>query len=621
MNFLLKTLLAITWTILQIIPVFAEKYEIKHLEPPFWYAGMNNQKLQILVHGSNISQLQAEIQYAGISTIELVRTDNPNYLFIYLNLEKSVQPGKFDIHFTSAKKTELVYSYEIKERRPGSAQRQGYNNSDVMYLITPDRFANGNPGNDKIEVMMENPDRNFDGGRHGGDIQGIINNLDYLKNMGFTAVWVNPVLENDMPAYSYHGYAATDFYNVDKRFGSNEDYLNLSRLAHEKGIKMIMDLILNHCGSEHWFVNDPPTKDWINFAGENIFTNHRRNTVQDIHASEYDKKIFSDGWFVKTMPDMNQRNKLFADYLIQNSIWWIEYADLDGIRMDTYPYPDKDFMSDWTCAVMDEYPNFNIVGEEWVNNPAIVSYWQRGKVNHDGYISCLPGLMDFPMQEALVQGLKDKEKTFGNGFVVMYERLALDFLYPDPDNLVIFPDNHDVDRFYTQIGEDFDLYKMGIAWVATMRGIPQIFYGTEILMSNAGANGQHGIIRSDFPGGWQGDEVNAFTGQGLSENQAEAQKYLKTLLNWRTNKKVIHTGKLTQFAPEDGIYTYFRHNENEIVMVVFNKGNEGTTINTAKYDELIKGYAKGRNVLDGQVFDMKNFVIPARSVLVLEMEK
>jgi len=604
-----------------VAPTFASKYEIKHLEPPFWWVEMKNQELQILVHGENINNLQPVIQYQGVVVKEVVRTENPNYLFLYLQINESAKPGKFEILFNSAKKTEIVYNYELRERRTGSALRQGYNNSDVMYLITPDRFVNGNPGNDSVADMLEKPNRSFDGGRHGGDIQGIINSLDYLQKMGFTAVWVNPVLENNMPAYSYHGYAATDFYNVDKRFGTNEDYLNLSKLAHEKGIKMIMDLILNHCGSEHWFVKDPPTKDWINFAGENIYTNHRRNTIQDIHASEYDKKKFSDGWFVKTMPDMNQRNRLFADYLIQNSIWWIEYADLDGIRMDTYPYPDKNFMSDWTCALLEEYPDFNIVGEEWVNNPAIVSYWQRGKVNHDGYTSCLPGLMDFPMQEALNQGLRDKEKTFGNGFVVIYEKLALDFLYPDPDNLVIFPDNHDVDRFYTQIGQDFDLYKMGIAWLTTMRGIPQVFYGTEILMSNTGANGNNGIIRSDFPGGWEGDKVNAFTGTGLTENQVEAQKFMQKLLNWRKNQDVIHHGKLMQFAPEDGIYAYFRYNEKDIVMVVFNKKNEKTTIDTSKFDELIKGYSQGKNIIDGQVYNMNDFSIPARSVLVLEMKK
>ena len=599
----------------------AAKFQISHLEPPFWWVGMKNSLLQILVHGQDISRLQPVIQYQGVTIEEIVRTENPNYIFMYLNISEAAQPGNFEIRFNSAKKTEIVFNYELKERREGSTTRNGYDNSDVMYLITPDRFANGNPQNDSVEGKLEKPNRQYEGGRHGGDIQGIANSLDYIQKMGYTAIWVNPVLENDMPAYSYHGYAATDFYNIDQRFGSNQEYVQLSKLAHEKGIKMIMDLILNHCGSEHWFVKDPPTKDWINFDGQYVNTNHRRNTIQDIHASEYDRKKFSDGWFVRTMPDMNQRNRLFADYLIQNSIWWIEYADLDGIRMDTYPYPDKNFMADWTCAVMNEYPGFNIVGEEWVNNPAIVSYWQRGKVNHDGYTSCLPGLMDFPNQEALVQGLRDKERTFGNGFVVMYEKLALDFLYPNPDNLVIFPDNHDVDRFYTQIGEDFDLYKMGMAWIATMRGIPQIFYGTEILMSNTGSNGNHGIIRSDFPGGWEGDEVNAFTGEGLTTTQAEAQKYMQRLLNWRKNKKVIHDGKLMQFAPEDGIYAYFRYDEKEIVMVVFNKNDQKTTINTAKFDELLKGYSKGKNVIDNQVYQMNDFSVPARSVLILEMEK
>ena len=351
--------------------------------------------------------------------------------------------------------------------------------------------------------------------------------------MGFTAIWLNPVLENDMPDYSYHGYAATDFYKVDQRFGSNEEYRALIAKAKDKGIKIIMDMILNHCGSEHWFVKDMPTDDWVNFGGEYVNTSHRRNTVQDIHASEYDKRMFSDGWFVKTMPDLNQRNPLLATYLIQNTIWWIEYSGLSGIRMDTYPYPDKDFMTDWTCAIRAEYPNFNTVGEEWVNNPAIVSYWQEGKDNHDDYTSCLPSLMDFPIQYALAQALVQEEKQYGSGLIELYKMLSQDFLYADPYSLVVFPDNHDMDRFFTQVNEDLDLFKMGIAYILTLRGTPQLYYGTEILMDNEGAPGDHGIIRTDFPGGWKGDEVNGFTGKGLSEQQKEAKAYIKKLLNWR----------------------------------------------------------------------------------------
>jgi len=598
----------------------AAKYSIQKLEPPFWWVGMYNKELQILVYGENISGLVPHIEYAGVTLQKVTRVSNPNYLFMYLTIGQDTKPGSVAINFLKKEKIEISHTYELLDRGEGSAGRIGFNTSDVMYLITPDRFVNGDPGNDNVEGMLEQANRNLPGGRHGGDIQGIINSLDYLEDMGYTAIWVNPVLENDMPEYSYHGYAATDFYQVDKRFGTNEEYKELSKLAHEKGIKMIMDLILNHCGSEHWFVKDMPTQDWINFGGEYINTNHRRNTVQDIHASQYDKKHFSDGWFVKTMPDMNQRNKLFADYLIQNSIWWIEYAGLDGIRMDTYPYPDKDFMADWTCALMNEYPDFNIVGEEWVNNPAIVSYWQRGKQNHDGYTSCLPSLMDFPIQEALSNGLRAEEQRYGSGMITMYEKLAMDFLYPDPDNLVIFPDNHDMDRFFTQVNEDFDLWKMGMAYIATMRGIPQFYYGTEILMSNSDNRHDHGIIRSDFPGGWDGDEVNAFTGTGLTGQQKEARDYTQKLLNWRKDSDVIHHGKLKHFAPENGVYVYFRYLGNEVVMVVLNKNREAVQLDSGKYEEITGGFKMAKDIITEETFPMNNILVPQRSVLVLELE-
>jgi glycosidase len=439
--------------------------------------------------------------------------------------------------------------------------------------------------------------------------------------MGFTAIWLNPILENDMHTYSYHGYAATDFYKADSRYGSNEAYRKLSKDAKAKGIKMIMDMIVNHCGSEHWFVKDPPTDDWINFGGEYVQTSHRRFANQDIHASEYDKKHFSDGWFVETMPDMNQRNELMADYLIYNTIWWIEYVDLAGIRMDTYPYPDKDFMARWTCAVMSEYPHFNIVGEEWITNPAIVSYWQRGKVNHDGYTSCLPSLMDFPLQDALKKGLTQVDHAHFSGLVVLYETLGMDFLYADPDNLVVFPDNHDMDRFYTQVGEDFELFKMGMAYVTTVRGVPQIYYGTEILMENSRYPGDHGFIRSDFPGGWAGDEVNALTGAGLSPKQKEAQNYIKRLLNWRKTNKVIHEGKLMQFSPNKGIYAFVRYCDAGKVMVIFNKNAKDTAVDMARYAEITEGYKTGTDVVTSKVYNVRGtMTVPAKTALVLELE-
>jgi len=596
------------------------KYEIRHLEPPFWWAGMNNHNLQLQVYGENIADLTPQLNYRGVKIKSLVKVENPNYLFVYLEIGDETKPGKFLIDFVKSGKKEISYDYQLFEREPGSAQRQGFNSSDVMYLITPDRFVNGNTENDNITGMPDTLNRQNPGGRHGGDIQGVVKSLDYLKDMGFTAIWVNPVIENNMPEYSYHGYAATDFYKVDTRFGTNEEYRKLSLEAKDKGIKMIMDMIFNHCGSEHWWMKDLPSTDWINNSGKFIGTNHKRSLSQDIYGSNYDKKMFSDGWFVETMPDLNQHNPLMADYLIQNSVWWVEYAALDGIRMDTYCYPDKDFMADWTCAVMNEYPNFNIVGEEWSENPAIVAFWQQGKENPNGYKSCLPSVMDFPLQGALARGLAAQENPYSAGFIEIYQMLANDFQYAEPNNLVTFPDNHDMSRFFTQVKEDFGLYKMGIAFILTMRGIPQIYYGTEVLMANPGTD-SHGIIRSDFPGGWKGDKTSAFDGTGLTEQQKEAKDFMKTLLTFRKESQVLQKGKLLHFAPEDGIYTYFRYDEKSIVMVVMNKNKMEKLVGRNNFDELISGYKTGKDAITKKSFDLDNLIIPARSVLVLELGK
>ncbi len=608
--------------ILLMLIVFASQAQstIARIEPPFWWTGMKNENLQILVYGNNISHLKPEINYKGVTITETVRVSNPNYLFMYLKIKNECKPGTCELIFTGTGKSIIRKNFELKTRDAYSSNREGFNSSDVIYLITPDRFANGDPDNDENENLVEKIDRQHEGGRHGGDIAGIINHLDYIENMGFTAVWINPLLENNMDRYSYHGYSTTDFYKTDARYGNNELYRELSVKAGQKNIKLIMDMIMNHCGSEHWFVKDPPTKDWINFNGEYVNTNHRRQTVQDIHASEYDKMKFADGWFVKSMPDLNQKNKLMADYLIQNSIWWIEYAGLAGIRMDTYPYPDKNFMTHWSCAIMNEYPNFNIVGEEWSHDPAIIAYWQTGNQNHDGYTSCLPSLMDFPIQQSFVKGLKEDD-FFEGGIARLYKTMAMDFLYPDPDNLVVFPDNHDMDRFFTQVGHDFDFYKMGIVYFLTIRGIPQIYYGTEILMHNTGYEDNHGVIRTDFPGGWMGDDINAFTGKGLDEQQLEAQKFMKKLLNWRKNKKVIHSGKLMQFAPEDGIYVYFRYDDSDVIMIILNKNEHETEVELAQFNEMLNGFSSAQDMITTKKIKLeKSVMVPTKSALILELE-
>lgn len=591
---------------------------IQRVEPPNWWAGMKNPSLQLLVYGENMSELYPSINYEGVSVERVIRVPNPNYLFINLEIGEKARPGNVEMQFKEDGKVVLAHSYPLLAREKRGEEIRGYDNSDVMYLVTPDRFVNGNPDNDYVEGMREKPDRANPGGRHGGDIQGMMDKLDYIADMGFTALWLNPVLENDMDSFSYHGYSITDFYRVDPRYGSNAEYRKLADMAREKGIIMIMDMITNHCGSNHWWMNDLPTADWINYGGEFVPTNHKKAVIQDPYVAKADYKGFVDGWFVKTMPDLNQRNELMSTYLIQNSIWWVEYLELGGIRMDTYPYNDADFMTDWTCAIMEEYPNFNIVGEEWVGTPTIVSFWQRGKKNPNGYTSCLPGLMDFPLQEAMRKSLN--ERNSNQAFNQLYEMLAQDFLYPDPNNLVVFPDNHDMSRWYTQVNEDFGFFKLGVAYVLTTRGIPQIYYGTEALMANPGTD-SHGIIRSDFPGGWAGDKVNAFTGQGLNEKQRQAMAFMKKLVRWRKDAEVVHTGHLMHYVPKDGVYVFFRYNDKEKVMVILNANEAPTALELERFSQMLNGVKTGKDVLTGKVFEMKDGItLPGKEPLVLELD-
>ncbi len=590
------------------------KTNLERVEPAFWWVGMQNSELQLMVYGENISSTEVVIDYPGVVLEHVTKVESPNYLFLDLKMDETVKAGHFNINFTQKGKVKQSFDYELKERDENVRERQGFNTTDVMYLITPDRFVNGNPENDNVEGMREMANRDFHGGRHGGDIQGLISSLDYIKEMGFTAIWVNPVLENDMKTYSYHGYSTTDFYKVDARYGSNEEYRELALKSEAKGIKLIMDMIVNHIGSEHWWMKDKPTSDWINNGGEFLQTSHKREVNVDPYASEYDKRHNSDGWFVESMPDLNQRNDLLATYLIQNTIWWIEYGCLSGIRMDTWPYPDKAFMNEWCEAVMAEYPNFNIVGEEWTVEPALVSYWQKGQTNNDGYHCALPSLMDFPMQEAIVRGVKENGEK-------MYHTLAMDFLYPDPDNLVVFLDNHDMSRVFTQVDEDFEAYKRAVAYLTILRGIPQIYYGTEILMSNPGTN-EHGIIRSDFPGGWAGDSINAFTGEGLTIQQKEAQDFIKYLMNWRKTKSVIHYGKTMQFAPlyNEQVYTMARYNDDDLVLLIMNNSDADVEMNLNRYKEITDGISSMKDVMSNVRVDMtqETIKIPAKGFLLLE---
>lgn len=605
--------------ILLSIPQLVKGQEIAKIEPPFWWVGMKNQKLQLMLYGTDLAELSPQISNPDIQLLAAHRMSNSNYLFIDLLISEMVKPGIVEIDLYDGDLKIISFGYPLKQRENNSAERDGFDNSDLIYLITPDRFANGSIENDEVADLKEGKNRSIEYGRHGGDIRGIINHLDYIEEMGFTAIWLNPVLENDQPQWSYHGYATTDYYRVDPRFGSNEEYLELAEKAQSRGIKMIMDMIVNHCGSEHWWMQDPPSKDWINYLDQPYQeTNHRKITIFDPYADAGDRRKMLEGWFVRAMPDLNQHNPFMATYLIQNSIWWIEYAKLAGIRQDTYSYAFRDFLTDWSCAIMQEYPNFNIVGEEWVMDKNIISYWQKGKNNHDGYESCLPSLMDFPLNSNLHQALREEEE-WGKGLVKLYENLGSDYIYPDPNNLVIFPDNHDMSRIFTQVNEDYDLFRMAIAYILTMRGIPQIYYGTEVLMSNPGTE-SHGIIRSDFPGGWENDKINAFTGSGLTTQQKNAQDFVKKLSHWRSTKKSIQEGNLTHYVPVNGIYVYFRYLDNERIMVIFNKNKETTQLELDRFSDLLSGYYSGKEIITGKNIELINSLqLQPRSVNIIEL--
>lgn len=581
---------------------------LERVEPPNWYIGFKDTSLQLLVKEENIGNSKPSISYAGVSIEKVHKARSENYLFIDLNIDKNTKAGKFDIVFTFDDGTKKIHTYELKNREKPAEDFKGFDSSDAIYLITPDRFANADEINDRNPNLKDQSLDRTDGyKRHGGDLQGIINHVDYISDLGFTAIWPTPVLTNDMQNGSYHGYAMTDFYQVDPRFGTFEDYKNLADELRKKDTKLIMDQVANHCGLEHWWMKDLPFKDWVNY--QNDFeegksytnTNHKRTVNQDIYAAVSDKNLMNEGWFVPTMPDLNQRNPFMAKYIIQNSIWWIETLGLGGIRQDTYPYPDKDFMSNWAGAIMNEYPNFSIVGEEWSYNPLLVGYWQKGAKNKDGYESNLKSTMDFPMQKAIIDGINEEE-TWGTGLVKIYEGLANDFYYPSPKDIMIFLDNHDKSRLFTEVKEDIVNAKMALSYMLMLPRIPQIYYGTEILMDDTANPGDHGLIRTDFPGGWKGDQINAFTGEGLSSEKIEMQNFTSKVLNYRKKSEAIHDGKTIHFAPFMITYFLFRIKGDETVVHIINKNEEPISIDLKRYKEVGLDGKTLKNIISGEEF-------------------
>ena len=609
------------------VPVYALQQGEIEVYPPNWWAGMQNPEVELMIYGEDVADDAVSLATGNVKVSRVKALDSENYLLVMLDTS-GAQAQDLVLTLTDNDGSQRTVHYPLEKRKEGSASRQGFGPEDAIYLIAPDRFANGNTANDNVDGYQDKVDRQFKGGRHGGDIQGIVDNLDYIKSMGFTQIWTMPMLENAMDKYSYHGYSTTDYYRIDPRFGSNDAFIDFSEKAKSQGVGVIMDMVLNHIGSNHRWMEDTPSKDWINNEGKFVGTTHKRESLHDPHAIESDIKGFSDGWFVPTMPDLNQRNPHLANYLVQNAIWWVETAGLSGIRVDTYSYPDKAFLSMWTNRLMDEYPNFNIVGEEWSVIPAITAYWQAGSQRHDDYDSALPSVMDFPLQAAVVKALNSDE-SWNSGFITVYETLATDFLYGDPNNLVVFPDNHDMSRIYTQLRHDKAKWNMAMTLLLTTRGIPQVFYGTEILMGNEGSD-DHGIIRSDFPGGWPSDsDKNAFTGKGLNNDERWAQQRIKALLQLRQTHPQLFRGKLKHYAPVDGVYTYFREAEKgvkrsaqsdngynvESIMVILNK--KSIDLPLSDYEEMLESNDSITRISDGKTFKPTDTIsLPAMSANV-----
>lgn len=595
--------------------------QINSVEPPYWWTGMANDTLQIMLSGPRIGLTETSMKpYEGVSLIESVRLDSPNYLLLYLTVSDTAKPGVLDFTFSDGKK-KAALRYELKERSK-AVKAQGFDASDVLYLIMPDRFARAGATTDAeasrgLEYAVE-VDRADLNARHGGNIAGMEQHLGYIDSLGVTAIWVNPVLENDMPGGSYHGYATTDYYRIDPRFGTNGQWRDFVGKAHDRGIKVVMDMIFNHSGSNHPWMKDMPSRDWYNFPDSAVTTNFRLSTLHDPYVSDYDKKRTVDGWFVTAMPDLNQRNPHLRRYLSQNSIWWIEDSGIDGIRMDTYPYADERAMASWIDDVMAEYPGFNIVGECWYGNEGGEAYWQRGsKVNPNGDPR-LPTVMDFVLSIKARDAFKGQTDRL-EGLNTIYDHLALDYLFPDPTHILTFLDNHDTDRFLLEEPDDLGWWKQAVTFLLTSRGIPQIYYGTELLMNGTRAAGGDGNVRRDMPGGFPGDKTDAFTAAGRTDKQNEAFDFIQKLLQWRRGNEPIARGSLKHFMPENGLYVYQRRSGDKEVTVILNGNDSPVTTTMERTLEILPYGSQRRDMLTGETITISpEMTFSPRQILILE---
>ena len=607
---------------------------VGRVEPLSWWTGMKT-PLQLMICGDGISRYDVRIEGGkGVKAGTVHKADSPDYLFVDVEISPDAAPGTYYIVFDDGT-DKFKYSYEIAARSKGSAERGSFSTADMVYLIMPDRFANGDPSNDATDDTAEKPDRDGFFGRHGGDIQGIMDHLDYISDLGATAVWCTPLLLDDEPEGSYHGYACADYYRIDPRFGSNGLYREFVGKAHEKGLKVIMDIVTNHCGTAHWWMKNLPFEDWVHVFPEYTGTNVCFSTNMDPNASKYDLNLQESGWFVPSMPDMNLDNPFVLQYFKQWAVWWIEYAGLDGFRVDTYPYNEKKPMSEWCAAVLEEYPGFNIVGECWTSSIPQLAYWQGGNANRDGFDSHLPSIMDFPLQEAICKGLPTDSQAWGEGMVRVYDCLSHDFVYHDLSRMMIFVGNHDMDRIGDVLRHNADRQKIAIAMMATMRGIPQMFYGDEMMFVSKDRSQGHGGLRVDFPGGWAGDKMDLFTAEGRARAAvntdgkpvpegfaADMHDYTRTLFQWRKGKKVIHDGRTMHFLTRDNTYAYFRYDDTDAVFVFINNSRGKKHIPWSHYAEIADGLHDGRNVLTGESAEVSDStVVGPRQVLIVEYKR
>jgi glycosidase len=598
----------------------AQMPALERVEPMFWWAGMKNPKLQLIVHGDKIAERSVKLNYPGVKLVQVHKVENPNYLFIDLDISPAAKPGAFNISFTKPGVANLQYKYELKQRGLTASQAQGVTNKDLIYLIMPDRFSNGNPANDSVAGMTQmKVDRSQMYERHGGDIQGVMNHLDYLKDLGITTVWLTPAVTNDMPHASYHGYAVTDHYNIDPRFGTNALYKAFVDKCHALNLKVVMDLVHNHSGINDYLIKDMPMKSWVHQWPEYTNSNFRDPVVMDPHASAIDRKTMLDGWFDHSMADMNENNPYVQNYLTQNHIWWVEYSGVDGFRLDTYPYNDAAYMADWAKKVKAEFPHLSIFGETLVWSVPNQAFFTEGNTVNRGFDTGLPGVVDSQMKDALNEALNGPN-DWASGVNKLYLVLAQDFLYKDATRNVVMLDNHDMSRFYSVVGEDFNKYKAGMALLLTTRGIPQMYYGDEILM--AGQDNPDGLVRSDFPGGWKGDKDNKFTAAGRTDKENDAFNYVRTLANYRKNTTALQTGKLMQYIPQKGIYVFFRYDAAKTVMIIYNSEQKEQTINTGRFSERTAGFTGAINVINKETLSsIQDINIPGKTTFVLELKK